>query len=584
MIPQEYIYELVQRSDITDVVQGYVQLRRRGRTSAGLCPFHNEKSPSFVVYPETQSFYCFGCGAGGDVINFVKKINNIDYVEAVKLLATRAGMPLPEEDDKAGKLRSRVISANKDAARFFFFSLNTEQGRTARAYWRGRGLSDVTIKRFGLGYAPDSFRDTRDHMKSLGYTEEELIAAGLLRRSEKGGTFDFFRHRLMIPIFDLRGNVIAFSGRKLDPEQPGGKYVNSPETMVYKKSRTLFALNLAKKAASRRYILCEGNLDAIAMHQAGFDTAVAGCGTALTAEQVKMLSEYADEVVLCFDSDEPGQKATQRAISLFASSPVKVSVLNLIDAKDPDEYIQKFGAERFSMLLNGANNAIEYALMRAKAKYDVTTADGRVAYLKEAVGVLAGRLTPTEREVYAGRLAEEVDVAKQAVLTQLEGAVRARERYAVKERERKLLEEGAGGRINIPYTKGGNKALGVAFAEQQLIGAVLKNPDYLPQAAARVTPQQFISAEMARVYELLLQKAAQREYIDLTSVSAELPEETVNLLSRILAQNYDMTLGVQDVTLYLDRITSSVPESTHAAGKTPEELTAYLQKLREKKE
>ena len=308
MIPRDYITELVQRSDIVDVVQSYVQLRHRGRTHTGLCPFHNEKTPSFVVYPETQSFYCFGCGAGGDVITFIKKINNVDYIEAVKFLAGRAGMALPEEDDQTGRLRSRIISINKDAARFYFSRLNSDAGRVGRAYWRGRGLSDATIKRFGLGYAPDSFRETRDHLKSLGYTEDELLAAGLIKRSEKGGTFDFFRHRVMIPIFDLRGNVIAFSGRKLDPEQPGGKYVNSPETLVYKKSRTLFALNFAKKSQTRRYILCEGNLDAISMHQAGFTTAVAGCGTALTAEQVKILSEYADEVVLCYDSDEAGQK------------------------------------------------------------------------------------------------------------------------------------------------------------------------------------------------------------------------------------------------------------------------------------
>ncbi|MEG0167984.1 MAG: DNA primase, partial [Ruthenibacterium sp.] len=332
MIPQEYIFELVQRSDIVDVVQNYVQLRHRGRTHTGLCPFHNEKTPSFVVYPETQSFYCFGCGAGGDVINFVKRINNVDYIEAVKTLAARAGMTLPDEDDQTGKMRSRIISINKDTARFFYDCLNQDEGKAARLYWRGRGLSDATIKRFGLGYAPDSFNRAREHLKTLGYTEDELIAAGIIRRSDKGGTYDMFRNRVMIPIFDLRGNVIAFSGRDFTSEKPQRKYVNSPETIVYKKSRVLFAMNLAKKSASRKYILCEGNLDAISMHQAGFTTAVAGCGTALTPEQVKMLSEYADEVVLCYDSDEAGQKATARAISLLSNSPIKVSVLAIPDA------------------------------------------------------------------------------------------------------------------------------------------------------------------------------------------------------------------------------------------------------------
>ena len=583
MIPRDYITELVQRSDIVDVVQSYVQLRHRGRTHTGLCPFHNEKTPSFVVYPETQSFYCFGCGAGGDVITFIKKINNVDYIEAVKFLAGRAGMALPEEDDQTGRLRSRIISINKDAARFYFSRLNSDAGRVGRAYWRGRGLSDATIKRFGLGYAPDSFRETRDHLKSLGYTEDELLAAGLIKRSEKGGTFDFFRHRVMIPIFDLRGNVIAFSGRKLDPEQPGGKYVNSPETLVYKKSRTLFALNFAKKSQTRRYILCEGNLDAISMHQAGFTTAVAGCGTALTAEQVKILSEYADEVVLCYDSDEAGQKATRRAISLLSASPLKISVLNIPDAKDPDEFIKKFGAERFEMLLNGSNNAIEYELLQAKGKYDIATPDGRLNYIKDAIGVLAGRITPTERDVYAGRLAEETDVAKPAILNQLDAAIRARGRRAERERERRLLEEGAGGRINVPYSQGGQKALGVAFAEQQLVAAILKNPDYIRLAAPRVSGGTFLDAGLGRAYTLLCEKGAKGEYLDLSALSEELPEETVSLISRVLAQNYDIGLSAQDVELYLDRIERSQPVSSTAGGRTAAELADYLQALKDKK-
>lgn len=583
MIPRDYITELVQRSDIVDVVQSYVQLRHRGRTHTGLCPFHNEKTPSFVVYPETQSFYCFGCGAGGDVITFIKKINNVDYIEAVKFLAGRAGMALPEEDDQTGRLRSRIISINKDAARFYFSRLNSDAGRVGRAYWRGRGLSDATIKRFGLGYAPDSFRETRDHLKSLGYTEDELLAAGLIKRSEKGGTFDFFRHRVMIPIFDLRGNVIAFSGRKLDPEQPGGKYVNSPETLVYKKSRTLFALNFAKKSQTRRYILCEGNLDAISMHQAGFTTAVAGCGTALTAEQVKILSEYADEVVLCYDSDEAGQKATRRAISLLSASPLKISVLNIPDAKDPDEFIKKFGAERFEMLLNGSNNAIEYELLQAKGKYDIATPDGRLNYIKDAIGVLAGRITPTERDVYAGRLAEETDVAKPAILNQLDAAIRARGRRAEKERERRLLEEGAGGRINVPYSQGGQKVLGVAFAEQQLVAAILKNPDYIRLAAPRVSGGTFLDAGLGRAYTLLCEKGAKGEYLDLSALSEELPEETVSLISRVLAQNYDIGLSAQDVELYLGRIEHSQPVSSTAGGRTAAELADYLQALKDKK-
>ncbi|MFQ9681835.1 MAG: DNA primase [Ruthenibacterium lactatiformans] len=471
MIPRDYITELVQRSDIVDVVQSYVQLRHRGRTHTGLCPFHNEKTPSFVVYPETQSFYCFGCGAGGDVITFIKKINNVDYIEAVKFLAGRAGMALPEEDDQTGRLRSRIISINKDAARFYFSRLNSDAGRVGRAYWRGRGLSDATIKRFGLGYAPDSSRDA-DHLKSLGYAEDELLAAGLIKRSERAA-LSIFRHRVMIPIFDLRGNVIAFSGRKLDPEQPGGKYVNSPETLVYKKSRTLFALNFAKKSQTRRYILCEGNLDAISMHQAGFTTAVAGCGTALTAEQVKILSEYADEVVLCYDSDEAGQKATRRAISLLSASPLKISVLNIPDAKDPDEFIKKFGAERFEMLLNGSNNAIEYELLQAKGKYDIATPDGRLNYIRTRSACWPAASRPRNGMCTPGGWQKKRmwrSPPSSTSWTRPSGRAGGRR----KRTGAPPFGRGAGGRINVPYSQGGQKALGVAFAEQQLVAAILR--------------------------------------------------------------------------------------------------------------
>ncbi|BFJ86744.1 DNA primase [Ruthenibacterium sp. CLA-JM-H11] len=584
MIPHEYIEELVQRSDIVDVVQSYVQLRHRGRTHTGLCPFHNEKTPSFVVYPETQSFYCFGCGTGGDVITFIKKINNVDYVEAVKTLASRAGMPLPDEDDKTGRLRSRVLSINKDAARFFVECLQSEEGRDARRYWvEKRGLSPKTITRFGLGYAPDGFNRMRDHLRKLGYSEEEMLASGVVRKSERGSLYDMFRNRVMIPIIDLRGNVIAFSGRDFTSEKPQRKYVNSPETIVYKKSRTLFAMNLAKKSASRRYILCEGNLDAISMHQAGFDTAVAGCGTALTSEQVKLIGDYADEVVLCFDSDEAGQKATARAIRLFSASNVKVSVLNIPDAKDPDEYIKKFGADRFEMLLNGSANAIEYALQKARANYDIATPDGRVGYLKDAIAVLAGNVSATERDVYAGRLSQETDVAKPAILNQLESAIRARNRRQQQEREKRLLEEGAAGRVKVSFSQGGQKALGVAFAQQQLVAALLKEPSYVPLAAARVKPEAFLDEGLGQAYALVVQRVQNGENVDVASLSGEIPEATLALISRVLAQNYDVGFSRQDVEMYLDRIEHSVPESSRAAQKTADELADYLQALKDKK-
>ena len=585
MIPHEYVEEVVRRNDITDVVASYVQLRHRGRTHTGLCPFHSEKTPSFVVYPETQSFYCFGCGAGGDVITFIKKINNLDYVgAAVKYLAGRAGMPMPEEDDKVGRLRSRVLSVNKETARFFYEQLNapTEEAAAARAYWRGRGLSDSTIRRFGLGYAPNDFRALRMHLRAKGFTEEEMLAAGVEKRSEKGNVYDAFRGRVMTPIFDLRGNVIAFGGRVLGNEKP--KYINSPETLLYKKSKAMFALSIAKKSTSRRYILCEGYMDVISLHQAGFDTAVAACGTALTAEQVRLLAEYADEVVLCYDSDEAGQKATARSLGLFSESPVKVSVLNIPNAKDPDEFIKKFGRDAFDRLLNGTSNAIEYKIQKVKSKYDITRAADRVEYIKEVIRILADGVSPTERDIYAGRLAEETDVAKAAILNQLDAAVKAGRRRKQRQFERDLLNQGLGSDIKLPYnTMNSEKALGVASAEQQLVAAMVKNPDFISTVEKRLAPEQFLMEDMEEAYRAILRCRAQGIRPDLTALATQLPEDTVNRISHLLARNYDVGIGPRDVEMYLNRIQQSAPKSTEAARMSGQELEDYLAGLRRQK-
>ncbi len=584
MIPQDYIQEVVRRNDIEDVVQSYVQLRRRGRTCTGLCPFHTEKTPSFVVYPETQSFYCFGCGAGGDVITFIKKISNLEYVEAVKLLASRAGMPMPNEEDKAGELRRKVLAINKDAARYFYNQLNqpTPEAAMAREYWRRRrGLSDDTIRRFGLGYAPDSYSDLLHYLKGRGYNDEELLESGLVRRSEKGNLYNLFRHRMMTPIIDLRGNVIAFGGRVLDDSKP--KYINSPETIVYKKSRTLFALNIAKRSTSRRYILCEGYMDVISMHQAGFDTAVCACGTALTPEQVKLIGEYADEVVLSYDSDEAGQKAAARSLELFAPSPAKVSVLNIPGAKDPDEFIKKYGRDRFEMLLNGTANATEFKMAKIRAKYDIATDKGRLDYIKDAIGLLAGRISPTEREVYAGRLAEETGVSRGAIQTQLQGAVRRAEQNAKRRRQQQLAGEGVAASIKVPYDLGGSKALGLANAEQQLVAAMLKDPAVIRKVRERITPGEFLMPEMQQVCSAIFALDGQGAQVSLSALGAVLSEEDLAQLAQLLARNADLNLTDQDVEMFLGRIRKSLPKSSKAGSMSAEELQNYLQSLEKEK-
>ena len=584
MIPHEYIEELTRRTDIVELVGSYVQLKRKGRLYGGLCPFHSEKSPSFYVYPDTQSFYCFGCGAGGDAITFAKKINSIDYPEAVKMLAARAGMPEPQEDDKTGRMRSRILSMNKEAARFFHACLNStvEEARQARAYWRRRGLDDKTIVRFGLGYAPNDGQALYQFLRDKGYNQQELDASGLFKRSPSGRIYCLFWKRVMTPIFDLRGNIIAFGGRVLDDSKP--KYVNSPETLVYHKSDTVFALQIAKRSASRRFVLCEGYMDVISMQQAGIDTAVCACGTALTPDQVRLISEYADEVILSYDSDEAGQKATLRSLELFRNSPVKVGVLQIPGAKDPDEYIKKYGAERFKALLDGVGNALDFRLGRLRSQYDLSQDAQRLEYVKQAVDLLAERSSPTEQEVYAGRLAEETNISKTAIMTQLETAVKrvgSKRRY---EKKKAVLQSGEMNQIKVSYTAGGSQALGIVSAQQRLLAAILREPQYLDLVKDQLTAKQFIQPQQKELYEAMLRCREQGVEISLTALHAFAGEEALNELSHLAAQYSDVNCTPDDIRLYLDRIARGMPVASKAASMTNEELSSYFQSMREKKQ
>ncbi|EFB76753.1 DNA primase [Subdoligranulum variabile] len=585
MIPQEYIQEVVRRNDIEEVIGQYVQLRRRGRTLSGLCPFHNEKTPSFVVYPDTQSFYCFGCGAAGDVINFVRKYNNLGYVESVKQLASRAGMPLPEEEDKEARARQRLLEINRCAARYFYEQLNakTPEAALARRYWKEkRGLSDAAIRRFGLGYAPEDFSGLLHYLRRRGFREDELEHSGLIKRSAKGNLYDIFRHRVMVPIIDVRGSIIAFGGRVLDDSKP--KYINSPETVVYHKSRTLFALNIAKKSASKRYILCEGYMDVISMHEAGFDTAVCACGTALTPEQVKLLSEYADEVVLSYDSDEAGQKATERSLGLFANSPVKVSVLSYQGAKDPDEFIKKYGRERFDMLLNGTANPTEFQLKKAKAKYDLRSDDGRLNYIREAIDILTGHgVTPTARDVYAGRLAEETGVAKQAILSQMQGALRAADRRSHRKEQKEMVQKGIAADIRVPYTQGGDAALGAASASRQLVAALLQDPDEVPYVRARLNMDTILLPEMQQALQAIFRCAEEKQPVNLTSLQQRLDDKAFQQVALAQAQNHDQKLAQRDIDMYLERLQNAKPISERVAGTSDDQFLNFFANVKKEK-
>ena len=584
MIPHEYIEELTRRTDIVELVGSYVQLKRKGRLYGGLCPFHSEKTPSFYVYPDTQSFYCFGCGAAGDAISFAQKINSISYPEAVKLLAGRAGMPEPQEDDKTGRMRSRILSINKEAARFFHACLNSsvEEARQARAYWRRRGLDDKTIVRFGLGYAPNSGFALYDYLRDKGYGQQELDACGLFKRNDRGNVYCLFWKRVMTPIFDLRGNIIAFGGRVMDDSKP--KYVNSPETLVYHKSETVFALQIAKRSASRRYVLCEGYMDVISMQQAGIDTAVCACGTALTPQQVRLISEYADEVILSYDSDEAGQKATLRSLELFRNSPVKVGVLQIPGAKDPDEYIKKYGAERFKALLDGVGNALDFPLKRLRDQYDLSQDAQRLEYVKDAVEMLAERSNPTEQEVYAGRIAEETNISKAAIMAQLGTAAKKAGYKRRRAENMERLRSGEMNQINVPMNAGGSQALGIASAQQRLLAAMLREPSYIDMAQGKVSAEQFVLPVDKELFSALVQCRQRGMEISLSALRTCVSEEAMNELARLAAQYSDVNCTPDDIRMYLDRIACGMPMANRAAGMTEEQLKDYIQSMREKKQ
>ena len=438
-LPDSFLQELKLKTDIVDLVSSYVTLKKRGNTYVGLCPFHNEKTPSFTVYENTQSFYCFGCGAAGDCVGFTRKIDNLDYIDAVKSLAQRAGMQMPEDgyDDSLSKKRRTILEINRETARFYHSYMMSEEGKVGLQYFLDRGLSLKTIKHFGLGYAPNSWDSLIKHLKSLGYNPSDMLAAGVVRRGEKG-YYDYFRNRVMTPIIDVRGNIIAFGGRVLDDSKP--KYINTPDTLVYKKTNEVFGLNFAKNSGKDSIILCEGYMDVIAMHQAGFDNAVAGCGTALTNEQVRLITRYAKNISLVYDNDEAGQKALSKAITMFNQVDASINIPTLSGGKDPDEIIKTQGRARFEAMLEEASNKIEFALTQTRKKYNLVTTQGKSQFAAEAVKILYGA-SPVEQDLYLSRIAEELGIDKRSMQAQLDEYVSRESRKQNRHRYSKILDE-----------------------------------------------------------------------------------------------------------------------------------------------
>lgn len=585
-LPEEFLQELKYRNDITEVVSSYVNLKRRGRNMVGLCPFHSEKTPSFNIYSESSSFYCFGCGAGGDVITFVMKIENLDYMEAVRFLAQRAGLTIPDTgyDDSMNLLRTRIFEANREAARFFHGCLNSPEGEEARNYLYQRQLSPKTIKRFGLGYAPKLRQSLSNHLKSKGFKENEIAAANLAFQSKSGkGIYDRFSDRVMFPIIDLRGNVIAFGGRLMGDGKP--KYLNTSDTPVFKKSSNLFSLNNAKNSGERTLILCEGYMDVIAVNQAGFQNAVATLGTALTSEQASLMKRYADEVVICYDADEAGQKATARAIELLRNAGLQIRVLTVPEGKDPDEFIKKHGENggaAFKNLLEKSKNDMEYRLSKLRADCNIDTNQGRISYINSAIKMIASLDNAVERDVYLSALSEETSVQKDALSEQLKrldaAKVGAHRREEMKQLRNQL--SGMGDRINTEHVKYPR----CVKAEESLIAYLVHNPDKLDFILKRISPEDFVTVFNKKLFVYFKDRIENGQGV-LTGISGDFTPQENGKIFGIIAKYNSIAATSEAAAEYINVIIEEKQKTKmndlSTAGDA--DIMEYLKTLRNKK-
>lgn len=585
-LPEYFLQELKSRCDINDIVSSYVTLKRRGKNLVGLCPFHNEKTGSFNIYPDNGSFYCFGCGAGGDIITFIMKIENLDYIEAVKFLAQRVGMQMPEDavDNSMSKLRMRVREINRETARFYHNYLMSPEGKKGLDYFTERGLSTKTVKHFGLGYSPESRYALVNHLRELKYSDDEMIQANVAFKSRGGYTVDRFIGRVMFPIIDLTGNVVAFGGRTLGDDKP--KYINTSDTPVYHKSDGLFAMNFAKNSGTAQYILAEGYMDVISLHAAGFTNAIASLGTALTLEQARIIAKYAKEIVICYDSDAAGQKAAQRAIPILRSTGIMVKVMAVPGNKDPDEFIRTNGRDgpvKFKALVDSCNNDIEYRLDKLKQNYNVEISDGKVQYLTAACELLATIDNDIEREVYAGKLSQELAVDKTAILAQMKKSWTKNRRSSRQKEQRTQNQELSG--VNDRVNPEKSRNLRVANAEEGIIAFLFQNPDGAAYVAEKLSSEKFFTSFNKRIYEYIIGKTKDGETATMADFSGIFSMDEISAVSKMLAKRHNAIISRSDADEYINIILTESSFSNAEKIKTADvdEMRDYFNALRERK-
>jgi len=500
-LPPEFLAEVKYRNNLADVVTSYVNLKKQGANFSGLCPFHNEKTPSFTIFSSTDSYYCFGCGAGGDVITFIRQIENLDYIEAIKFLAAKAGLNMPEDDAKSSaesKLKQRIFEINREAARFFHTYLAKDSANW-RGYLKNRGVSIETIKKFGIGAAPDSFEALFNHLKNKGFKADDIAESGLVKRNQRG-FYDTFRARLIFPIIDLRGNVLGF-GARIAPGVDGPKYINSSDSKVFKKRENLYALNFAKSTKDDYLILCEGYMDVIALHQAVINSAVAALGTSFTDSQAKLISRYSQNIVLALDADNAGARATKRAIDILRNTGLNVKVVAIPEGLDPDDYIKKYGAVKFKALVEGAANDTEYRLFIEKEKFDVETDDGKLRFMREAVKILAQVADPIERDVYAAKLSTETGINKNTILEQIK-SISGKTYNSARRTTARNVQIRANNRDKINPER--HLSLMAARAEENFIKILMDNPDLCDFAKQTLLTNEFVTSFNAKIYDAVL--------------------------------------------------------------------------------
>ena len=554
MLPQSFLDDLIARNDIVDVVGSYVALQQKGGSYWGCCPFHNEKTPSFHVLPDKQFYHCFGCKKGGDVISFIKDIENLDYKDAVRFLAKRVNLEVPDDrqDDDTARRRQRLLALNRDAARWYYDVLQSSEGAAVQAYLDKRQIRKAIAVRFGMGASTANWDDLTQAMTARGYTKTELITAGLAVASKKGGVYDKFRNRLMLPVIDQRGDVVGFGSRVIDNSEP--KYMNTTDTPVYSKRHVLYGLNLAKKTKRPEIILCEGNLDVVTLHQAGFDNAVASMGTALTQEQIRLLSRYTKNLVLCYDNDNAGQMATQRALEMLNNTEFTVRVLRLpnkmVDGQpkkqDADDFIKAYGPDAFAQLLSGSAGGMEFRMAQVAGKYDMKDDRQRVAYAQEISQVLCTLENAVEREVYTNRAAEVSGFSREAMRTEVERATRQRSSRDRKQRERRELNPAVSlqpTERSIRYTN-----LRSAMAEEGVIRLLLHDDTIFPQEAP-LRAEDCSSPLLGKIFGLLWQHRSSA--YPMAALSASLSGEEMSHLTALIQKPESTANGSKSLQDYL---------------------------------